>query len=530
MKLKALSTAMILATVPMTGAFAAAMDRSGQSMAAFLQPGNYFEAGISVLDPSVSGKEAGETPTRRDIGDMAGDYYFPSATLKLQPTKNFSFGILYDQPFGAKAEYTGNNAFVSTSRDTVLPQTTLNSMVTSQVEEALAQGSKQISDALTGQNTPLQNFSNLTDTQIITAGVASQLINAGITPSNPAFVPTLEARVQGLITQSGGTENAKNTILAAAQDQGNKQLRQQLAEVGADTLGVGNTKVEVDTQNLAFVFGFQPNKNWNFYAGPVYQTVKGSVNLRGQAYSIYNGYDAQIKETGDVGWLAGFAYQIPEIALKASLTYRSEIEHSTYVKETFAGIGAVDLVGGNAAGIINARGDTRITTPQSVNLDFQTGIMADTVAFANLRWVEWSKFAIRPLKFGLLSEQVGRLEYVNRPTGFDLVAYDEDQISATVGVGRKLNDQWAGNVSVGWDSGAGNPVSTLGPTEGYWNVGLGVQYSPAPNYFIAGGVKYFMLGDAKSQTGAQYGENNRIAGEFQDNDAWAYGLKMGYRF
>ncbi len=25
-------------------------------MAAFLQPGNYFEAGISVLDPSVSGK------------------------------------------------------------------------------------------------------------------------------------------------------------------------------------------------------------------------------------------------------------------------------------------------------------------------------------------------------------------------------------------------------------------------------------------------------------------------------------------
>lgn len=56
MKLKALSTAMILATVPMTGAFAAGMDRSGQSMAAFLQPGNYFEAGISVLDPNVSGK------------------------------------------------------------------------------------------------------------------------------------------------------------------------------------------------------------------------------------------------------------------------------------------------------------------------------------------------------------------------------------------------------------------------------------------------------------------------------------------
>ena len=67
MKLKALSTAMILAALPMTGAFAAAMDRSGQSMAAFLQPGNYFEAGISVLDADVSGREAGELDTRRSI-------------------------------------------------------------------------------------------------------------------------------------------------------------------------------------------------------------------------------------------------------------------------------------------------------------------------------------------------------------------------------------------------------------------------------------------------------------------------------
>ena len=93
MKLKALSTAMILATVPMTGAFAAALDRSGQSMAAFLQPGNYFEAGISVLDPSVSGKVSNTwvpggaaaplAPAYQntDLSAMGDDYYFPSAAL-----------------------------------------------------------------------------------------------------------------------------------------------------------------------------------------------------------------------------------------------------------------------------------------------------------------------------------------------------------------------------------------------------------------------------------------------------------------
>ncbi len=70
-----------------------------------------------------------------------------------------------------------------------------------------------------------------------------------------------------------------------------------------------------------------------------------------------------------------------------------------------------------------------------------------------------------------------------KPNGFNLIDYKDDQISATVGVGRKLNDHWGGNVSVGWDSGAGNPVTTLGPTEGYWSVGIGVRYSPAENYF-----------------------------------------------
>ena len=174
--------------------------------------------------------------------------------------------------------------------------------------------------------------------------------------------------------------------------------------------------------------------------------------------------------------------------------------------------------------------NTKITTPQSVNLDFQTGIMADTVAFANLRWVNWKDFSIRPEQFGKVSEKLGAAgQTPDNPNGFDLVAYTDDQISATVGVGRKLSEQWAGNVSVGYDTGAGNPVSTLGPTEGYWNVGLGIQFSPAPNYFIAGGVKYFMLGDAAAQPASMFGTNKAIA-EFEDNDAWAYGLKIGYRF
>ena len=432
MKLKKLTTALILATLPATGVFAAALDRSGQSIAAFLQPGNYFEAGISVLDPNVSGKvqnnwtpggtAAPLAPNYRgtSVGEMADDYYFPSAALKLQLTDHFSFGLIYDQPFGAEATY---------STDTYLHP--------------------------------------------VAGGVFHN-----------------------------GTES---------------------------------TNVEVKSQNISMLFGFQPTANWNIYAGPVYQTVKGNVQLRGLAYgstTALGQYNANMKEDNSVGWLAGFAYQIPDIALKASLTYRSDIDHELDTHE----YGRSDILGvtlpGSPAALTtyDLQTSTKISTPQSVNLDFQTGIMADTVAFANVRWVNWKEFSIRLEQFGKVSQKLGAAGATpDNPNGFDIVAYTDDQISATVGVGRKLNDQWAGNISVGYDTGAGNPISTLGPTEGYWNVGLGIQYSPAPNYFIAGGVKYFWLGDAKAQAASNFGSNTYVA-DFEDNNAIAYGLKLGYRF
>ncbi|MGB5887652.1 MAG: outer membrane protein transport protein [Acinetobacter venetianus] len=409
MKLNAIQTALLLSLVPTTTTFAAALDRSGQSIAAFLQPNNYFEAGITVLDPNVSGKDISQNNT----GDMANHYYSPNAALKIQATEHFSIGLIYDQPYGANAQYTGQSNFI--------------------------------------ENRPL--------------------------PFQ------------------------------------------------------GGTSVTVDTENLNLLFGYQPNQNWNVYAGAVYQTLDATVLLRGASYSAYSGYDFKTGRDEAVGWLAGIAYQIPEIALKTSLTYRAKIKHemNAYENHGIAGFTGSPVFDALLNQINNAQSTTEITTPQSVNLDFQTGIMEHTVAFANIRWVNWKDFAIRPYKFGAASVLPPIVNKTGKKDGFDLVAYTDDQYSVTAGVGRKVNDHWAGNVSVGWDSGAGNPVTTLGPTEGYWNVGVGVQYSPAPNYFIAGGVKYFWLGDAKAQSGSQFNTPEHVA-EFKNNDAIAYGLKIGYKF
>ncbi|WP_435337302.1 OmpP1/FadL family transporter [Acinetobacter sp. LH3_13] len=381
MKLNRIYSAILLSTLPLTPALAAGLDRSGQSIAAFLQPGNYAEAGISILDPTVKGKDL----IKNNVSDMAEDYYFPSAAIKVQATEQISLGLLYDQPFGADAMYS--------------------------LEQSM--------------------FTN----------------------------------------------------------------------------GIEATKVEVETHNLTALIGYQPTENWNFYAGPVWQTVEADISLRGQAYispkdptKVLSGYDIKIHEEEAFGWLAGFAYQIPEIALKTSVTYRSEIKHKAKSVETH-----------KLMPMLNVESQLDAITPQSVNIDFQTGIAANTLAYANIRWVHWDQFAVTP-------------KFLNAASGNNLIDYSDDQWSATVGVGHKFNSHWSGSASVGYDSGAGNPVTTLGPTEGYWSVGLGGQYSPAENYFIQAGVKYFWLGDATARTGTTN------VGEFEDNYALGYGLKIGYRF
>lgn len=406
MKLNKIYSAILLSTLPLTPAFAAGLDRSGQSISVFLQPGNYAEAGISVLDPDVKGKSSvrslGNSFNGEKIDDMAEDYYFVNTAIKVQATDKISLGLIYDQPYGADASYSTNG--------------------------------------------PLSSFS---------------------------------------------------------------------------AAGEG-TKVEVKTQNITALIGYQPNENWNLYAGPVWQTVEADISLRGAAYispsdptKALSGYNIKIDEKEAYGWLAGFAYSIPEIALKASVTYRSEIKHKATGTESFTFAQSTTLAPGFTvpAGTTVPMSNERVDaiTPQSVNLDFQSGVAQNTIAFANIRWVHWDQFAVTPV-------------FLKANSGNNLIDYSDDQWSANIGVGHKFNDKWSASTSVGWDSGAGNPVTTLGPTEGYWSLGLGAQYSPAANYFIQAGIKHLWLGDATAQTGGN------PVGEFEDNNAWAYGMKIGYRF
>ena len=102
--------------------------------------------------------------------------------------------------------------------------------------------------------------------------------------------------------------------------------------------------------------------------------------------------------------------------------------------------------------------------------------------------------------------------------------YSKDQWQAEIGLGKKLNDKISVSGSIGYDSGAGNPVSTLGPIKGYYSVGLGAKYNLTPEWSVSLGGKYLKFGDATAQLPTRH-----VVAKFSDNDGYIVGLKLAYQ-
>ena len=461
--LKALSVA--IAALSITSiASAAGLDRSGQDITAFLQDGVYAEAVYTYIDADVSGYDnKASTATDKNayqqgnkIDDIAESYDFFRYGVKADINDTFSIGILYDEPFGAAADYSGDNNFVTNSN-----------------ADALVQG-------LTGN-----------------ANLTQDLVNSNITDLQKAI----------------GSGNLQGAALAQAQGQ---LIGLQAAQALANTAGQ-ETQVEVRTENVTGILGVKlgQNKAFQVYGGPVIQQVQADVALRGTAYGAASGYTAHISSDQDYGWLAGIAYSKPEIALKAALTYRSEIEHTADAFETFPVAAAA------SSGVlpINSSGTIDITTPESVNFDFQTGINPTTLATAKVRWVPWSDFAIIPS----LYNDVSKIS-TQDDKGLPLVSYDDDQWQVELGLAKRLAPALAISGNIGWDSGAGNPVTSLGPIEGYYSAGLGAKYNVTENWAVSAGGKYLWFGDAKGQIPSKV-----TVSDFESNDGYVLGVKVSYQ-
>jgi long-subunit fatty acid transport protein len=243
----------------------------------------------------------------------------------------------------------------------------------------------------------------------------------------------------------------------------------------AGPLGGGFAELTSSAVNVIGRYKF--DGGFSAHAGLSYVTIDGRLFVPASGVSSRT-YSAD----GDVGYLAGVAYERPDIALRVALTYFSGTEHTL---ESSVGI----------PGTINP--------PQAVNLDFQTGVAANTLVFGQIRWADWTDTQI----------------IANPPAV--LISYASDRVTYTLGVARKFNDTWSGALSLGYEEDLGQVQSTLSPTDGFVSIGAAAIYTTG-NMKITTGIRYVDIGNASTASVP--------LGRFEGNDALALGVKVGWSF
>lgn len=247
---------------------------------------------------------------------------------------------------------------------------------------------------------------------------------------------------------------------------------------------------------IAGVLKYKVTDRISAYGGLRYVRSKAEINIPAQMLAGAGAYTASADSDGQIGYLVGAAYEIPDIALRASLTYQSEITHDFTTHERFA----------NLNGGATLTGQTEITLPQSLAFDFQTGIAKDTLLFGGVKWSEWSSWHVRP-------------GYYEGVVGDEVTGFSNDVITYQLGVGRRINENLSIFARVGYEAGDGEVASRLAPTDGMKSIGLGAIWTQ-DKMKITGGIEYVQLGDAVDASGTR----------FEGNKAVGVGIQVAYSF
>lgn len=253
----------------------------------------------------------------------------------------------------------------------------------------------------------------------------------------------------------------------------------------------GGSAASLDSIAVTAMAKYTLPSNFSVFGGVRAMETSGTVGL-------FNGYRLTTSKEIDYGYLLGVAYERPDIALRVALTYNSAINHTFDIREN---------------GLPSLPMDVEI--PQSLNLEFQSGVAENTLVFGSLRYVDWTEFEIAP--FGYVRDQ-----------GSPLVRYRGDTTTVSLGVARRFNENWSGLISFGYEKPIDGFSGNLGPSDGQKSVALGVVYT-RDRIKITGGIRYVDLGNAQTEAPRPFPAGTTFS-RFEDNHAIAAGIKFSINF
>lgn len=264
------------------------------------------------------------------------------------------------------------------------------------------------------------------------------------------------------------------------------------------TYPLSGTSATVETIAISGIIRYKIGTPFSVYGGLRNVTSSGEVTVNQPSNNLL--YTMKTDTQNDWGYLFGAAYEIPDIALRTSLTYNSDIKVNFNSQE--------NIVSSSFA----RETSFNVNMPKSLNFDFQMGVSQSTLLMFSARWVEWKKTKITPQLF---------TQYVD--TGSNLVDFKENTITYSLGLGQKLTNTLTGSIAIAYEKPSGNVASNLSPTDGYTSLIAGLKYQATQNTAIATGVSYTWIGEAKTN----------LAGNeatFENNHSVNFGVKLSHHF
>ena len=313
------------------------------------------------------------------------------------------------------------------------------------------------------------------------------------TPAGPLALPgdtgdLFQSHTSYFAAVKGDIGDRLSYVVGFDQPQGVATLYSQ-GTFASTALSYAGTQGQLRTYQFTGVLAYDVNDRVKLYAGLRAERVDAKADV-----PIIAGYTVDVDDNWGYGYLIGAAYARPEIALRVGLTYSSAINHDVDATE-------------DAAVIPSPEDSTfSLDMPQSVTLDFQTGVAPKTLVFGSVRWVNWADFAIAPPLFVQLAGQ-------------PLVDYQDDWWTYTLGVGRQLTPELAGSFFVAWEPPVGGTMTTLGPYDGRTTGTAALSYDYG-KFNFTGALTYGVLGDT----------TNRFETDFNDGWVWGAAFRVGYNF
>lgn len=437
-------------SLAISSAHAAGIEYSKQSVAPFFEPGHYAELSYGYVNPKIEGADA----AGNKIGDMMDSFDLPGAAIKIAPTASTALAVIYEKPFGVDTEYPAGNIF-SNRMGTTEARVETNGIT-------LLGGGK------------------ISNNVWLYGGLEYQTLKGNITGAQPVGLTTAVSQV---IDQAGALFGVPTT--EAYYDLVNKQNNGTITPTEAATLGAIN---EAAINPVA--------------TAPTYYTL-------------------DFENENTLVPVIGMAYEKPEIALRAALTYRAPAKYQVTGVENLQVIlppiaGGDGVTPGPATDEVPLplAGKTEVKMPQSVNLDFQTGLSEkyQLLGMVNARWVDWSNFNVAPPLATFSTQE-------------PLAAYKKDGYAVEVALGKQFNPKVSGEVRVGYDHGTGAPLSLLGPYDSIKSLGLSAQYKLTEQLSVAAGGQYMWFEGGPVDTKV----DGRVA-NIDDGTGYALGMKLGYHF